>query len=160
MLRYALRLLAKSPGFTAVAVLTLTLGIGANTAIFSVVNELLLRSLPLEDPGRLVFASVVNPRRGPGNGPFSNVSYELVRDRNHSFTGVAAFAGDRLPLTGSGDPEQLQGARVSPNFLAVLGSQPMLGRDFRPEEGKLGAPGVAILSHRLWQKRFASDPNI
>jgi predicted permease len=152
-------MLLKSPGFTAVAVATLTLGIGANTAIFSVVDGLLLRALPLEDPDRLVFAAMASPDRGLGNGPLSNASYEILRDRNQSFAGVAAYAGERLPLTGSGEPEQLQGARVSPNFFSVLGSQPERGRTFDAVEGKPGAPPVAIISHRLWERRFASDPN-
>ncbi|MCC6367393.1 MAG: ABC transporter permease [Bryobacterales bacterium] len=159
MFRYAVRMLRKSPGFTAIAVATLTLGIGANTAIFSVVNSVLLRALPLRDPDRLVFAATASPDRGLGNGPLSNASYEILRDRNQSFSGVAAYAAERLPLTGSGEPEQLQGARVSPNFFSVLGSEPERGRAFDDGEGKPGAAPVAIISHRLWERRFGSGSN-
>lgn len=137
---------------------TLALGIGANTAIFSVVNEVLVRALPVEHPDRLVFAAMASPDRGLGNGPLSNASYEILRDRNRSFTGVAAYAGELMALTGAGEPEQLQGARVSPNFFSVLGSQPARGRTFDEREGRPGAAAVAIISHRLWEKRFRSDP--
>jgi predicted permease len=158
MIRYAIRTLLKSPGFTALAVATLALGIGANTAIFSLVNEALLRVMPVEHPDQLVFAAMASPDRGLGNGPLSNASYEILRDRNRSFAAVAAYAGERLPLTGSGEPEQLQGARVSPNFFSVLGSEPARGRAFQDNEGKPGAAPVAIISHRLWERRFGSDP--
>ncbi len=158
MFRHTIRTLLNSPGFTAIAVATLALGIGANTAIFSVVNELLVRALPVEHPDRLVFAAMASPDRGLGNGPLSNASYEILRDRNRSFAGVAAYAGERMALTGAGEPEELQGARVSPNFFSVLGSQPMRGRTFDGNEGKAGAAPVAIISHRLWEKRFRSDP--
>src|ERR1051325_7780004 len=131
-LRYGLRLLRKSPGFTVVAVLTLGLGIGANTAIFSVVNALLLRPLPLEDPGRLLFLSGSNSRQ-PGAGiPFSVAAYESVRDGNSSFTGVTAFTEEGMTLTGAGDPIQLNVGRVSPNFFEVLRAQPISGRAFQP----------------------------
>jgi predicted permease len=160
MFRYAIRTLLKSPAFTVVAVTTLTLAIGANTAIFSVVNDILVRALPVQDPSRLAFAAMANPERGIGNGPLSNAAYEILSDRNQSFTGVAAYSGERLPLTGSGEPEQLQGARVSANFFSVLGSEPVRGRTFQDGEGKAGAAPVAVISHRLWQKRFGSNPNI
>ena len=104
MFRQAIRMLLKSPGFTAIAVATLTLGIGANAAIFSVVNEALVRALPVKHPDRLVFAAMASPDRGLGNGPLSNASYEILRDRNRLFAGVAAYAGERLPLTGSRQP--------------------------------------------------------
>jgi predicted permease len=158
MFRYAIRTLLNSPGFTAIAVATLALGIGANTAIFSVVNEALVRAMPVEHPDQLAFAAMASPDRGLGNGPLSNASYEILRDRNRSFAGVAAYAGERLPLTGSGEPEQLQGARVSPNFFSVLGSEPARGRTFEDSEGHPGAAPVAIISHRLWERRFGSDP--
>src|ERR1700704_664739 len=95
-LRYALRMMAKSPAFTAVAILTLTLGIGANTAIFTVVNALVLRALPVADPDRLVAITASNPARGVQGGAFSVASYETLRDRNHSFEGVTAFCFDSL----------------------------------------------------------------
>src|ERR1700736_6196397 len=112
---YALRMMARSPGFTAVAVLTLALGIGANTAIFSVVNALLLRALPLHEPDQLVQVSVNNRARGMVAVPFSLAAYETVRDRSRCFAGIAAVASDTFTLTGGGQPEQLAAARVSPN---------------------------------------------
>ena len=160
MFRYSIRVLRKSPGFTAIAVATLALGIGANTAIFSIVNEVLVRALPVERPDRLVFAAMASPDRGLGNGPLSNASYEILRDRNRSFAGVAAYAGERLALPGSGEPEQLQAARVSANFFSVLGSQAASGRIFRDADGAPGAAALAVVSHRLWVQRFASDPNL
>src|SRR5450432_114492 len=153
-------MMAKSPGFTAVAVLTLALGIGANTAIFSVVNALLLRGLPLEDPDRLVEVSVLNQARLLQTVPFSVSAFETIRDRNRSFSGVAAFAGDTFSFTGGDRPEQLEAARVSPNFFDVLGVRPMMGRGFQTAEGEPGGRPVAIVSHSLWQRRFASDPGI
>ncbi|HXB73966.1 MAG TPA: ABC transporter permease [Candidatus Acidoferrales bacterium] len=159
-LRYALRMMAKSPGFTAVAVLTLALGIGANTAIFSVVNALLLRSLPLETPDRLVQVSVLNQARGLQTVPFSLSAFESLRDRNRSFSGIAAIAGETFTLTGGDRPEQLAAARVSPNFFDLLGVQPMMGRGFQTAEGEPGGRPVAIVSHSFWKRRFASDPDI
>jgi len=150
----------KSPGFTVVAVLTLALGIGANTAIFSVVNALLLRPLPLHAPERLVLIVGSKPQQGGAVFPFSLISYETIRDRNRSFSGVTAFCREGLTLTGAGDPEQLTAARVSPEFFEVLLTQPMLGRAFLPAEGEPGGKPVVLISHRLWQRRFASDPGI
>jgi putative ABC transport system permease protein len=159
-LRYALRGMRKSPGFTIVAVLTLGLGIGANTASFSAVYAMLLRPLPLHDPGRLLFLSGSNPLQ-PGAGiPFSVAAYESVRDGNSAFTGVTAFCGEGLTLTGAGDPVQLSGLRVSPNFFDVLGVQPAAGRAFRPAEGEPGGEPVALISQGLWERRFASDPRL
>ena len=105
-LRYALRTMAGNPGFTAVAVLTLALGIGANSAIFSVVHALLLRSLPLRDPDRLVLVSITNQQRNLQSVPFSLAAYESIRDRNRSFSGIAAFTSDTFTLTGGEQPEQ------------------------------------------------------
>jgi predicted permease len=159
-LRYALRLMVKSPAFTAVAILTLALGIGANTAIFSVVNALVLRPLPLGDPDRLVLISVSNPARGFRGSSFSLASYEALRDRNRTFSGIAGFCFDALTLTGGAEPEQLAAARVSPNFFDVLGTQPSIGRGFRAADGDAGAAPVALISSGLWQRRFASDPGV
>ncbi len=158
--RYGIRGLRKNPGFTLVAMLTLALGIGANTAIFSVVDALLLRPLPLKDPERLVFLSGSDPQRGLATVPFSLPSYEMVRDQNRAFEGVAAFCSEGITLTGSGDPVQLSVARVAPDFFDVLGTRPLLGRGFRAAEGEPGAIPVALISRRLWETRFASDPAI
>ena len=159
-LRHALRVLRKAPGFTATAVLTLALGIGANTAIFSVVNALLLRSLPLSDPSRLVSLTADYPQRGIRGGAFSVGAYETLRDGGHTFTGIAAWAQEAFTLVGVGDPTQLPGARVSPNFLDVLGARPVLGRGFRSEEGITGARPTALISYSLWQRQFGGDNHI
>ncbi len=157
---YALRTLRKSPGFTLVAVLTLALGIGGNTAVFSVVNALLLRPLPLPEPDRLLLLTGSNPTR-PGSGfPFSLTAYETIRDGNRSLSGVTAFCGENITLTGVGDPAQLMASLVSPNFFEVLRVQPLLGRGFQPAEGEDGGKPVVLISRRLWQNRFAGDPAI
>jgi putative ABC transport system permease protein len=155
--RYGLRLLRRSPGFTVVAVLTLGLGIGANTAIFSVVNALLLRPLPLHDPGRLVFLSNSDPRRHDGVMPFSVAAYETIRDANSAFSAVTAFAAEPMTLTGTVDPVQLSVSRVAPNFFDVLGARPIAGRVFQPREGGTGAEPVAHIRQGLWERRFGSD---
>ncbi len=138
-LRFALRLMLKSPAFTAIAVLTLGLGIGANTAIFSVVNALVLRPLPLKDPGRLMLISGSTPGRGFRGSSFSLASYESVRDGCRAFAGVAGFCFDSLTLTGAAEPEQLAAARVSPDFFDVLGTPPLMGRGLRASGGDAGA---------------------
>ena len=159
-LRHTLRTLRKSLAFTIVAVLTLALGIGANTAIFSVVNALLLRSLPLADPARLVSLTADYPQRGITGGAFSVAAYETLRDGNHSFAGIVAECQEGFTLLNGGDPEQLPGARVSANFLDVLGTRPVLGRGFRAEEGLPGGNPVALISYSLWQRRFGADPRV
>src|ERR1017187_9937102 len=119
-MRYGMRSLRKNPTFTIVAVLILGLGIGANTAIFSVVNALLLRSLPIHDPGRVVFISAINPQRRISGGGFSVAAFETIRDGDRTFDGIAGFCGDGFTLTGEGESESLAAARVSPNFFDVL----------------------------------------
>jgi predicted permease len=143
-----------------VAVLTLALGIGGTTAVFSVVNALLLRPLPLPQPDRLLFLTGANPSR-PGAGfPFSLTAYEAIRDGSRSLAGVTAFCAEGLTLTDVGDPVQLSASLVSPNFLEVLQVQPMMGRGFQPGEGEAGGKPVVLISRRLWQSRFGSDPSI
>src|SRR5262245_47437811 len=131
-LRYSLRVLLKNPGFTAVAVLTLALGIGANTAIFSVINGVLLRPLPYKDPERLCLLSERTPRF-----PFLSVSYQNYvdwRDQSRSFEGVAAYRNTNFTLTGAGEPERLTGRMATATLLPLLGVTPALGRGFLPEE--------------------------
>ena len=125
--RYAARVFAQTPAFAAVAVLTLAIGIGANTAIFSVANALLLRSLPYPRPDRLVLLSGERKVNGERRGPLSYPRFTLVQDRSRSFTGVAAFCAEVFNLTGRGDPEQIPSARVSWNFFDILGVRPALG---------------------------------
>jgi predicted permease len=159
-LQYAVRMLRRSPGFTAITVLTLALGIGANTAIFSVVNALLLQSLPLHQPERLLFITASYPTRAGSGVPFSLQAYEALRDGARSFSGVTGFCGQGLTLTRMGEPEQLNGAVVSANFFEVVETGPKLGRAFQPEEGKAGGQPVALISDALWQRRFTADAMI
>lgn len=158
-LRYALRMLWKNPGFTAVAVLALALGIGANSAIFSVVNTVLLQPLPFKNPGQLVMIWENATHLGfPKNTP-SPANFLDWRRQSTVFTGMAAMAQENFNLTGAGEPERLDGRRVSANLFDLLGVQPRLGRRFLTEEDKPGSH-VVILSQGLWQRRFGSDPRI
>ena len=158
-LRYALRVLSKEFGFTAVAVLTLALGIGANTAIFTVVNAVLLRPLPYDHPDRLV-SLFMTSATVPGHGSFSLNRLDQLRSQNKSFTEIAGFCFENFNLTGVDQPEQLPAARVSHDFLQALGIQPILGRSFLPEEDRAGGKPVVLMSYGLWQRRFAGRPDI
>lgn len=154
-LRYGIRMLAKSPGFTAVAVLTLALGIGANTSIFSVVNAVLLRPLPFRDSGRLMVLSETNERQ-----PHVSVSYPNFfdwRQQNHVFEDMASFQPRDFNLAGVSEPESIGGAAVSSSLLRTLGIKGILGRDFLPDEDKKGAEPVVMLSYGLWQRRFGGE---
>lgn len=158
-LQYALRLFWKKPGFTIVAVLTLGLGIGANTAVFSVVNAFLLRSLPYSEPDRLVMikrSADLDDR----HSVYSYPALSQLRDLNQSFESVAAFAYTRLTIDGADGPEMIFGSRVTSNFFSVLGVAPILGRAFLEGEDEPNRPRLVILSHGLWQRRFGSDPDI
>ena len=158
-LRYALRTLRRSPGFTAVAVLTLALGIGANTAIFSVVNAVLLRPLPFHDPDRLVLLWERSPQL-----EFMTVAYpDFVdwREQSRAFEDIAVFNRYRtLNLTGVAEPERLATAVVTASLFPVLGAQAAVGRTFLPNEDHPGAPRTIVLSYGLWQRRFGSDPSL
>jgi putative ABC transport system permease protein len=157
---YALRQLRKSPGFTAVAILTLALGIGANSAIFSVVDAVLLRPLPFHEPNRLVAVKPTEPGRTDDIG----VSYPAFldwRSRNHVFEGLSVFRVDDFTLTGQGEPAHLTGAVVSANIFSLLGVAPAVGQSFVPQEDTPSGDGLpVILSHSLWQNQFGSDPKI
>jgi putative ABC transport system permease protein len=155
--RHSLRMLRKSPGFTFVAVLTLALGIGANAAIFSVVNGILLRPLPYHAPNRLTVVWEKN-----SDGTPDNVGYATYLDwkaQNHSFEQLALYTSWQ-PVLQTGEPEQLNGLRVTSNYFRTLGIHPELGRDFLPEEDNPASLRVVILSHSLWGRKFNSDPNI
>ncbi len=160
--RYGLRQLRRSPGFTAVAVLTLALGIGANTAIFSVVNAVLLRPLPFEQPDRLVRVVSFRLRDKAGD----NASYPDFldwRSQNHVFERMGVFRTEGFTLTGHGQAAHLQGSIVSAEIFALLGVKPLLGRTFLPEEDKPGTANggnAVILSHRLWRERFGAEPGV
>ncbi len=154
-LRFSARMLARTPGFTLTAILTLALGIGANTAIFSVANALLLRPLPYEAPDRLV---IVTNARGPNRRPFSYFRANFLEQHSRSFAGFAPFMADNFNMTGRGEPEQLPGVRVSWNFFEVLGVHPVLGRTFRFEDDQPGGQPVVLISESLWKRRFGADP--
>jgi len=158
--RFALRALAKAPGFAALAVLTLALGIGGNTAIFSVVHAVVLRPLPYPEPERLVV--VHNFRDNKDNKAFSSSvpDYEDWRAQKNIFERMAMLSYWTFNLTGRDVPERIVGARVTGDFFSVVGAQPFLGRGIVPEDDRPGAPEVAVLSYRLWQRSFASDRGV
>jgi putative ABC transport system permease protein len=158
-IRYGARVLAKHKGFTVVAVLTLALGIGANTAIFSVVNELLLRPLPFPDAERLVMLWEVSPE-GRHQNTTSRTNFLSWREQSTVFEGMAAFSDQRLNLTGVGEPEEVSVQLATPELFRVLGVEPIIGRGMTEEDARPGAPDVAVLSYGLWQRRFGGDPRV
>ena len=158
-LRYGVRVLAKSPVFTAVAVLTLALGIGANSAIFSIVNAVLLRPLDYKDSGRLVLVNH-NYRKLGLRASVSAPGYAHYREHAQSFSAVAAYTGWSVNLTGDGEPERLQGLTVTPNLFPLLGADAARGRVLLEEEGQPGRGRVIVLSDALWRRRFGADPNV
>ena len=159
-LRYGFRMLAKKPAFTAVAVIALALGIGANTAIFSVVNTVLLKPLPFKDPDRLMMVWEENSKLGFPKDTPAPANFVDWKEQNQVFEDMAAIADQTFNLTGVGEPEKLEGQRVSASFFPMLGVEPVLGRSFLPEEDAAGAERVAIITDGLWQRRFGSDPSI
>jgi len=157
-LKYGLRMLAKNPGFTAVAVLTLALGIGANTAIFSVVNGVLLNPLPYPEPNQLVTLHESKP-----NFPYGSISYLNFRDwqkENHTFSSIAVARGYGFTLTGAGEPERVRAEFVSSDFFPLLGVKPLIGRTFAPGEDEIGAAPIALVSAGFWKRKFGSAREI
>ncbi|HUK91625.1 MAG TPA: ABC transporter permease, partial [Blastocatellia bacterium] len=159
-LRYGFRLLINNLSFTAVAVLALALGIGASTAVFSVIYGVLLRGLPYSEPDRLVQLSVTDRERNITGGGVSKARFLFMRDQNRSLEDMAAYTPESFNLTGVDEPEQIQGAKVSASMFRVLGVRPAIGRDFLPDEDDPGAGDVAVISHSLWLRRFGGDPMI
>ena len=159
-LKFGLRMLAKNPGFTAVAILTLAIGIGANTAIFSVVNAVLLKPLPYADPDRLAVIWETEPSAPGGLFPDTGPDFQDWQAQNHVFEGIAAVTVDSGTLTGFGEPLQLRGLSISPNTFQLLGVQPLLGRTFLPDEGPSGNNHVVLLSYGLWQSAFGGRKDI
>jgi predicted permease len=159
-LRFAVRILSRNPSFTIIAVLTLALGIGATTAMFSVVSGVLLSPFPFADPDRLVTIKNQIPKLGPT--PFSVPAPDVLTypRETKSFTDVAGYQESTYDLTGEGEPRKVQGARLTSNVLSVLGAAPMLGRNFTLDEDRTGNERVVILSYRMWRSLFASDPNV
>lgn len=162
--RFGLRTLRSNPGFTAVAVVTLALGIAANTTIFSAVNGLMLRPPRIKDPAGVVVVVTVDPAKGPGWGwdrqPVSASDFVAWREQSHAFEDMVASEWSDFALTRKGDPERLSGTRVSASYFQMLGVSPALGRTFLPDEDQPGHAQVVILSDALWQRRFGSSPNV
>lgn len=158
-IRYGIRVLLKNPSFTAVAVLSLVFGIGANTAIFSLIDKMLLQPLPVERPEQLV---ILSPNNQFGiNNVFNYPLYKDYRDQNEVFEDLIAYSEIPLSLSGEGQPERVYGLIVTGNYFSTLGAKPSVGRAFLPEEDQTpGSHPVAVVSHRLWQRRFGGDPNL
>jgi putative ABC transport system permease protein len=159
-MQYAVRMLRKTPVFTAAAVLTLALGIGANTAIFSVVNAVMLRPLPFAKPDRLVRIFEKNDRLHLSQFSSSVLNYVSWKEQSQSFDSLAAVGFASFNLTGSGDPEQFSGSTITPSLFPLLGIHPLIGRDFREDEDKPGSPPVVMISEGLWKRRFGADPSV
>ncbi|HYP29038.1 MAG TPA: ABC transporter permease [Blastocatellia bacterium] len=159
-IRYGIRLLAGKPGFTAVAAIALALGIGANTAIFSVVNKVLLNPLPYKDPDRIMMVWEENAKSGYPIDTPSPANFISWKEQNQVFEDMAAFDDATFSLTGGGEPEKITGDLVSASFFPILGVDPIFGRVFSPEEDVPGANRVVIISHGIWQRRFGSDREI
>jgi predicted permease len=157
-LRYGLRMLAKSPGFTAVAILTLALGIGANTALFSVVNGVLFNPLPYAHPEQLVWLAESKPNFATGSISFPN--FQDWQKNNQTFTSMGLSRGYSYNLTGLGDAEQLRARLISSDFFGVLGVNPAIGRSFAPGEDAIGAAPIAMISGGLWKRKFGSSPEV
>jgi predicted permease len=159
-IRYGLRSLARSRGFTMIAVLTLAIGIGANTSIFSVIEAVILRPLPYKDPARLVLLA---DSRNPQDGGFLHKDFESVKSENRTLEDVAEYYRDsgfsRVTIAGAGEPQSVQGAFVTANFLPLMGVSPILGRVFNPEEERR-RDRVIVLSHQLWMNRFGGSPDV
>ncbi len=159
-LKHALRMLLKAPGFTIIAVLTLALGIGANSAIFSVVDTVLLRPLSFPNPEQLVMLWGTATDAPTDRGPTSLPDFVDFRDQSQSFSAMAAYTRARRVLAGVGDPQEIEGVATTSDFFRVLGVSPLLGRTFTAEETRAGAPDVVVISHGLWRRAFASDPQV
>jgi putative ABC transport system permease protein len=159
-LKFAMRMLGKNPGFTMVAVLTLALGIGANSAIFSVVDAVLLRPLPYQAPAQLLFLSGVVRETGAVGANMSFTKFTQIQEQSHTLESIAAFYGTTLSLVTEREPEAITGNRVSRGFFHVLGISAIRGRDFLPEEEAIGAADVAIITDGFWHSHFAGDPGV
>src|ERR1700685_2463873 len=161
--KYALRTLAASPGFVAAAVLSLALGIGANTAIFTLTDAVFLNPLPVQEPSRVLEVYTVDhltkDTSNLGRTGSSWANFVDVRDQNQAFSGIAAFTFADVSITGRGEPKPVNAELVTANYFDVLGVKPFLGRAFFPEEDRKPTP-VAILSYSLWQNQFGGDPKI
>ncbi|HMD47537.1 MAG TPA: ABC transporter permease, partial [Bryobacteraceae bacterium] len=159
-IRYGSRMLRKKPAFTLVAVLTLALGVGANTAIFSIVNAVLLRQLPYPDPGHLVRIIFASPGVGLRDVPFSVPELDDLRTRSGVFEGVSAIGGGSVNLTGASQPERLEFVVTHPNYFSMLGATPQIGRLIGPQDFALGFAPVVVISDGLWRRSYGADPGV
>lgn len=160
-LRFGLRTLAKNPGFTAVAITALALGIGANATVFSLANAILFKNLPFTDSEKVLYLTTVNPRNPRGPDGISPADYQDLRSQVRSFQTLGASVRTRANLSDDSTlPESYGGARVTANTLAAIGQKPILGRGFEPDDEKPGAPAVVVLTYALWEKRYGKDPSI
>ncbi len=159
-LRYTLRLLRKSPLFTLAVIFTVALGIGANTAIFSVVNSVMLRPLPYEQPSRLVWIAEKNDKLNLPTFATSVLNYLSWKQQSRTFDALGAFSFATFNLTGQGEPEQLTGGTITPSLLPLLGMKPILGRWFRDDEDRPGSARVVLISEGLWKRRFGGDSSV
>jgi putative ABC transport system permease protein len=158
--RFGARMMIKNPGFSIAAIVTLALAIGGNVAIFTIFNAVLLRPLPYSDPQKLVTLAVARAGEMDSVNPFSLVRFEMIRDHNRSFSGVAAYCVEFFNLTGQGEPQQIHAARVAPNFFDVLGVHPQKGRFFISEEGEPSSKPVVVISDSLWKNQLGANPNV
>src|SRR5215471_17495657 len=157
---YAFRMMRKNLVFTLVAILTLALGIGANTAIFSVVRAVLLKPLPYPEGQQLIFVRQQEPKLGVEDLGFSVAEIEDYRKQNRSLSGLVEYHGMAFTLFGHGDPDRVRTGVVSANYFDLFGIKPLLGRTFLPDDDKLGAPAVLVLSYEYWRNNFGADPDI
>ncbi|HLK52893.1 MAG TPA: ABC transporter permease, partial [Candidatus Angelobacter sp.] len=157
-LRFGARMLRKNPGFALAAIFTLALGIGGNTAIFTITSSVLLKALPYQDPQQLIS---LDAQSKDGQSHCCSLNrFDVVHDRSQSFSGVAAATNDNFNLTGRGEPLQVPAARVSAGFFELLGVKPQLGRFFLPDESQPAGKQVIVISNELWHNRFGGDRNI
>src|SRR5262249_20222987 len=148
------------PGFSLIIIFTLALGIGANTAIFSVVNAVLLSPLPYRDPDRLVVLWAKNEKQNLTQQPISYPNVVDLKQANNVFAHLSAVRGESFSLTDRDEPERVTGVRVSTNILTLLGVSPIFGRNFLPEEEQSEKAAVALLGYELWQRRYSGDPRV
>src|SRR5688572_2626955 len=159
--RYAWRSLTKTPMFTAIAVTCLALGIGINTTIFSVVDGVMLRPYPYPEPDSLIVVHSTNQRLSFRRGGISYADFKDFREQNTTLSSLAAFTGRSLTIAdGTGEPERYLGTTVSWNLFEILGTPPILGRNFVPDDDRPGAEPVVLLSHEVWQNRYRGDPSV
>ncbi len=159
-LQFGIRLLAKSPGFTAVALITLALGIGANAAIFSIVNAVLLHPLPYRDAGQLLSISGTDASSGISGVNISYTRFRLVQQQSRALESIGVYDPLTLSLATNGDPEAIPAIRASESLFHVLGVTPAIGRSFLPTDDQPGAPEVAIVSDAFWHNHLGTDPNV